>query len=95
MSRTHTGTLDNFQSRESNPLDYGARDLSIVHLVYSPDGELEEFFFRKVAELDEYLPKGYSVTFLLYADPYTKGAIVFCVTLYLTIVYLTYRRDNS
>ena len=26
MSRTHTGTLDNFQSRESNPLDYGARD---------------------------------------------------------------------
>ena len=69
--------------------------LSIVHLVYSPDGELEEFFFRKVAELDEYLPKGYSVTFLLYADPYTKGAIVFCVSLYLTVVYLTYRRENS
>ena len=29
MSRTHTGTLDNFQSREGYPLDYGARDTKV------------------------------------------------------------------
>ena len=56
---------------------------------------LKNFSSEKWRNWTNIYRKAISVTFLLYADPYTKGAIVFCVTLYLTIVYLTYRRDNS